>query len=89
MGLTDSIEDRLGALAHEAGQALLTEGQILKAEDEDLHLVPVLRHIANVQMIGIARLRYRPQTQLTSAWWAELHKKCESYLQKYQKLANG
>jgi hypothetical protein len=42
-------------------------------------LVPVLRHFANVQMIGVARLRYRPHTKLTAAWWKDLHTKGEKY----------
>jgi hypothetical protein len=50
-------------------------------------LVPVLRHFANVQMIGVARLRYRPHTKLTAAWWHDLHTKGEKYLAQYEALA--
>jgi len=28
-----------------------------------------------VQLYGIARLRYRPHTAMTAAWWAELTEK--------------
>jgi hypothetical protein len=50
-------------------------------------LVPVLRHFANVQMIGVARLRYRPHTKLTAAWWRDLHTRGERYLAQYEALA--
>ena len=74
-GGSTEIEDRLGAAAHAAGRALLTTGQQDWAENEGLRLVPVLRHIAQVTMVGIARLRYRPHTTLTAAWWADLQTK--------------
>jgi hypothetical protein len=38
-------------------------------------------------MIGIARLRYRPHTKLTAAWWKDLHAKGEKYLARYEALA--
>jgi hypothetical protein len=83
---TVNPEDRLGAAAHEAGLALLTPGQGNWASDKRLRLVPVPRHVANVQMIGIARLRYRPHTKLTTAWWAELNQKVERYIQEYEMI---
>ena len=74
--------------AHDAGEALLTEWQIKRATDiEELKLVPVPHHMANVQMIGIARLRYRPKTRATAAWWAELHTKGEKYIRRYEEIA--
>jgi hypothetical protein len=87
-GPLDSIEDRLGRAAHEAGKALITEGQcdwVLKNGIH--HLVPVPRHIANVQMIGIARLRYRPHTQMTAVWWADLKVNAEKHLARYAQIA--
>ena len=73
LGNSDSIEDRIGRAAHAAGRRLLTEGQAKWANDNGLFLVPVPRHVGKVCMIGIARLRYRPRTLLTAAWWADLH----------------
>ena len=88
MGLSDSIEDRPGRAAHEAGRALLTEGQCGWTLESGIHqLVPVPRHIANVQMIGIARLRYRPRTKMTSAWWADLNANAEKHLARYTEIA--
>ena len=88
MGDSDSIEDRLGRAAHEAGSALITEGQYDWAVEKGIHqLVPVPRHIANVQMIGIARLRYRPHTRMTTAWWADLKTNAEKHLARYAVIA--
>ena len=88
MGLIDSIEDRLGRAAHEAGRALLTEGQCgWTVKNGIQQLVPVPRHIANVQMIGIARLRYRPRTKMTSAWWADLNANAQKHLARYAEIA--
>jgi hypothetical protein len=88
MGCSDSVEDRLGRAAHEAARALLTEGQYEWAVETGIHqLAPVPRHITNVQMIGIARLRYRPHTRMTAAWWAELNANAQRHLARYLELA--
>jgi hypothetical protein len=86
---SDSLEDRIGLAAEEAGVAMLNDEQRKYAESRGLQLAPVLRHLANVQMIGIARLRYRPHTKLTAAWWKDLNTKGEKYLAQYEALANG
>jgi hypothetical protein len=49
---------------------MLTEKQ--RADARGLHLVPVPAHIADVQMVGIARLRYRARTSATAAWLARM-----------------
>jgi hypothetical protein len=89
LGGSDSLEDRLGRAAHAAAEALLTPGQRIWANDEGLSLVPVPQHIAKVQMIGIARLRYRPRTSKTAAWWADLQRKGEQVQQRYLSIAGG
>ena len=50
-------------------------------------IVPVLAHIDKVQMIGLMRLRYRPHTRLTAAWWAEHHAVCHEFIDSYNALA--
>lgn len=37
-------------------------------KDKSTMLAPVLSRLANVQMVGIARLKYRPQTTKTAEW---------------------
>jgi hypothetical protein len=83
----ESLEDRLGRAAHDAALSMLTDRQHEWAAEQELRLAPVPRHITNVQMIGIARLRYRPKTRKTAAWWADLQAKGEGFLQKYEALS--
>jgi hypothetical protein len=85
-GGTGSIEDRLGTVAHAAGLALLAEWQCRQAEDQELIVVPAPRHFANVAMVGVARLRYRPHTSKTAAWWAELQAKADGFLRGYREM---
>jgi hypothetical protein len=84
-----SLEYRIGLAAEAAGLAMLNDQQRTYVDSHVLQLVPVLRHLANVQMIGIARLRYRPHTKVTAAWWNDLHTKGERYLAQYEALAKG
>jgi biotin operon repressor len=88
LGASERIEDRLRLTAHEAAESLLTAGQYQWAVNQNVHLlVPVPRHIAKVQLISIARLRYRPQTRMTSAWWADLTANAEKHLARYAQIA--
>jgi hypothetical protein len=88
-GGSDSLEDRIGFAAGEAARAMLNDQQLQYVDSVGPRLVPVLRHLANVQMIGIARLRYRPHTRMTAAWWKELNTTGEKYLAQYDALAKG
>jgi hypothetical protein len=83
-GGTEGLEDQLGAAAEEAAALMLTEGQHARAMKDDLRLAPVPRHVAEVQLVGIARLRYRPRTRMTAAWWADLQAKGERHLARYR-----
>jgi hypothetical protein len=71
-GDSTSIEDRLGRAARSAAFAMISGVQAKQAKQNQLLLAPVLRHFGNVQLVGIARLRYRPHTRRTQGWRAEL-----------------
>lgn len=86
MGESASLEDRIGAAADRAGQALLTEGQQRYVAANNLWLVPVKRHLSEATLVGIARLRFRPHTRMTSAWWLKLQE-ASRYLAIYRNLA--
>ena len=49
-------------------------------------LAPVQKTLLNVQMVGVARLRYRPRTKRTSAWRENLLQTVPGWIEKYQKL---
>jgi len=73
-----------------AARVLVTEGQLTWAEHNDYHLlVPVRKHIANVTMAEIFRLKYRPHTTATAAWYALMQQTTAQYLDHYQAIAEG
>ncbi len=88
-GRSTAIEDRLGQAALSAGAALLTPEQLTWALKERYWLAPVPRHMGHVQMVGIARLRYRPRTRATAAWWAHLNAEAENHLAVYRRIATS
>lgn len=89
IGMSGTLEGELSIKAHNAGRALLQDGQQKRANQDNFWLAPVPQHMGNVQMIGIARLRYRPKTKLTAAWWQELQKMGKRYLEKYDEIADA
>jgi hypothetical protein len=87
MGDSASVEDRLGQLAHEAGFALLTENQRNRALEHSYRLAPVHSvDFQDAQIIGVARLRYRPKSSMTAAWIAKTADRCEAYIATYERL---
>jgi hypothetical protein len=83
---TDSVEDLLGRAAHTSALSKLTEGQQRWVEENGYWLAPVPRHMADVQMVGIAQLRYRAQTRATAAWSSHLQEQAETHLIVYGQL---
>jgi hypothetical protein len=50
------------------------------------YFAPVQSALPKVQMIGVARLTYRPRTRKTSDWYAELHKSAKAWITAYQNM---
>jgi hypothetical protein len=66
------VERELFHAANMAAQAMITPGQLAWANKQGVvALAPVLRHIEGVQMLGIARLRYRPKTRRTQEFLSQ------------------
>jgi hypothetical protein len=82
------IEVALYEACAAAAARCLTEWQYEDAADEGGVLVPAPAHVEQVQLIGVARLRYRPHTRLTSAWWAEHTARCGQFAERYEEIAN-
>ena len=78
------MEKELYKAATAAGIRMLTGGQNDHLEGVP---VPVPNHITEAAMIGIARLKYRPHTAMTAAWWAQHQSICEGFTEKYNSLA--
>jgi hypothetical protein len=76
------------AAADRAARVMVTEGQLSWAKQSDYHLlVPVRRHIANVTVAEVFRLKYRPHTAATAAWFALMQQTTAQYLDHYRAMA--
>lgn len=77
------LEAWITVAACDAGLRLLgrPDGESVKG-----YLVPVLRHVERVAVMGVARLRYRPRTRNTSAWFAALNKQAPGWVAKYEAI---
>ena len=80
------LQDQIGLAAHQAGCALLTEGQCEFVVREELRVCPVRRHFAEATLVDIARLTYRPRTSATSQWWEEHHTDGAKCLDGYRSI---
>lgn len=78
------IERNVYVAATEAARRMLTVGQIAHVNGV---IVPVANHIKNVQMVGVARLTYRPHTKLTKAWWADHSVTCQKFTAQYAAMS--
>ena len=82
----EAAERELYRAANYAASSMLTEGQINWAAANHLHLVPVRKHIAKVTVVEIFRLKYRPHTTATAAWYAQMRQTTDEYIRRYQGL---
>jgi hypothetical protein len=65
------VEQELAFVAGAAAEAMLLPQQMAGAKAKGVvAMAPVQRHIGGVQMVGIVRLRYRPLTAQTKAFFA-------------------
>jgi len=85
----DPLERQLAAAAQKAAASLLTSAQVDWALEQGYDLVPVPTHIGDVQLFGIGRLRYRPRTAATAAWYANLYQTCTDFIARYDEMAKG
>ena len=49
-------------------------------------LVPVQKHIGNATMVEVYRLKYRPHTTATAAWYAQMKESTAEWLARYQAI---
>jgi hypothetical protein len=89
IGNGEADERAITTSAQTAAEALLTPGQIEWAQAHGLNLLPAPAHqLPNVQLVGIARLRYRPHTKATAAWFAKKQEWGE-WRERYRDLAQA
>lgn len=87
-GRGEDIEIELARAASAAGEYMLGEERLHTAENVDgvSILVPVWDTQPEVQMVGIYRLTYRPQTSLTSDWMRRLAENAQEWQSTYERL---
>jgi len=82
----EPAERELAAAAAMAARAMVTEGQFNWSVEESYHLVPVRKHIAKATMAEVYRLKYRPHTTATSAWFALMQQTSAEYIDHYRAM---
>jgi hypothetical protein len=83
----EKVEVDIGTAAHHAACAMLTEFKRERAIREGYtYFAPVKNTLPNVQMIGVARLRYRPHTSRTSDWFGALTRDGQRWIHEYQEM---
>jgi hypothetical protein len=84
----EPTERELAAAADMVARVMVTEGQLSWAEQNNYRLlVPVRKHIAKVTMVEVFRLKYRPHTTATAAWFALMQQTTAQYLDHYRAMA--
>lgn len=87
MSCGEPWEYDLSTAAHEAGFYCLSPGQQQWTNEQRRLLVPMPSHIDQLAVIGIARLKYRPQTKMTAAWFAKSKEQAEAFTPIYREIA--
>jgi hypothetical protein len=83
----EPAERELALAAHYAALPLVTVGQRDWAAQQGYGwLIPVRRHIAKATLIEVYRLKYRPHTKATAAWYALMQQTTAQYLDHYRAM---
>jgi hypothetical protein len=86
-GVGEALEQEIGNAANLAARAMALPSKLTEAAEGGFeYFCPVLKTIPAVQMIGVGRLTYRPNTRRTKAWFAELHNTAPEWIQTYADL---
>ena len=78
-------EQEIHAAAWRAADALMPDWAKVKAENSPI-VVPVLNHFRSVTVVGIIRMKYRPQTEATAQWLSNADK-WEMMAMNFEKIA--
>lgn len=66
----EASERLISRAAQAAGLAMLNPIERRQAFDRGLHIVPVQRHLRDIALVGLLRLRFRARTAATAMWLA-------------------
>lgn len=82
-------ERELAAAASSVAGMMVTQAQLMWSQENGYHLVPVRKHIVNAAVVEVFRLKYRPHTSATAAWYAVMRDTVAKYLAEYQAMMKG
>ena len=89
LGETGEVWERgVAEAADTAARSLLDLEQKKWAAENKQHFLPVPSHIGPA-VIGIARLRYRPQTRKTAAWLAQSKERSDAWRRQYETISQS
>jgi len=81
-------EQEIGEATDLAARAMALPSKLAEAEENDFeHFCPILKTKPTAQMIGVARLTYRPHTRRTAEWFAELNRAAQGWIETFDRLA--
>jgi hypothetical protein len=81
------LEQMIGDAADCAARSMALPSKLEEAEDNGFrYFCPVLKTKPTAQMIGIARLTYRPHTRRTKTWFAELSQTATGWIETFETL---
>jgi hypothetical protein len=83
------IEREIAIAADAAARVMCFEDQVQRMEEDHNceHFCPVINTLPKAQMVGVARLTYRPHTKRTGAWFAELTRNAPVWIERYWRIA--
>jgi hypothetical protein len=86
-GTGESLEQELGMAADAAGRHIIGQPRVYAAEQKGVQIfAPVYDTQPDVQMVGIYRLKYRPQTALTADWYRRMQLQAEEWMPIYKRI---
>jgi hypothetical protein len=91
IGITGEVplEREIGDAADQAARAMGLPSKLEEAEENGFeYFCPILKTKPTAQMIGVARLTYRPRTRRTQDWFRDLNQTAPGWLETYGKLAD-
>lgn len=84
----EEIEQQLERAATRAAWAMCLDKQLEDAFSwRANYYCPVPNTLPDAQLVGIARLHYRPHTRRTADWYGDLMNSAPGYIARYQELA--
>ncbi|MEX0642125.1 MAG: hypothetical protein WD468_05460 [Pirellulales bacterium] len=83
----DEWAQKVADAAHELAENRLPYQYEHEAQNYD-YVLPVIRHMGKAAVVGLARLRYRPKTSRTAAWWGQHVESCRAATELYSAIAN-